>query len=108
MEPAAQSVTIPHRTESSHKNQERRLKRVISVVRIAEDASTNIQDHRTVAIDQLVERHLRPGALGLESIQQLPVGQRSDVAHAKQRAELFVRCAVSSRRHGPAPVSYYF
>jgi hypothetical protein len=85
---------------SADENQERRLKCVVRIGRVAEHASTDAHDHRTVPGDERGKSELAGVmATGCKSFQQLVVGQSGRDA-VLQQAEKFRWGRAHGRGHG--------
>ena len=102
VEPGTQKFGLPQRNGLAGKYQERRLKGVLGIVRVAEQSPTGGQDHRSMPRHQGVEgRFGLLGSAGREPIQQLTVGQSRDRPPFEDRLEL----TLDRRTHDPhAPV----
>ena len=86
MEPAAQRVVDSNRAGLPGKDQEGCLERILGVVRAAEDAAADGQDHGAVAGDQGGEGGLvSPGG---EPLQQLGVRQAAGRSRAEEGLEV--------------------
>ena len=89
MEPGAERVADPERPRLADQDQEGGLEGVLGVVRVAEDAPADAQDHRPVPLDQGREGQLgRLAAPGREPLEELAVGQSRRRSGRQQRAEL--------------------
>ncbi len=88
MEPRAERLANPDRVALAHEHQERGLKCVVGVMRVADHAAAKAQDHRPVAFDQNAERLLaRRTPVRPKALEQLAVGECSQTAHAEERIE---------------------
>ncbi len=78
VKPGAECFTDPKGGRFSDQDQERRLKRILGVVRIADHRPTDAPDHRRMPLDQRSQDELGtrvvPVLVGrLESVEELPV-----------------------------------
>ena len=71
-EPARQRIAPPDRARLLGQDQKRRLRRVLSVVKVAQHLAADTQNHRPVAVDQRGEGIGRVGVAspGLKSFQE--------------------------------------
>ena len=88
------------RPSSPNQNEKRRLKRVLGVVPIAEDAPADTQDHRPMALDErgkceLGDRILAPD----KQTQKLPVRQSLERSGREQRLDLLQECTGTTSGH---------
>ena len=89
MKPRAQGIAHPQSPSLLDQDEKRRLKGILGVVRVGQNAPAHPQDHRPVSLDQGREGQLgRLAAAGREPLQKLTVGQLSDRPHIKERAKL--------------------
>jgi hypothetical protein len=58
MQPTSERFVDPDRSGLAGQKEEYRLKRIVSVVAVVQDAAANGQDHRSVALNQSLERQL--------------------------------------------------
>jgi hypothetical protein len=70
VQPARQrTLDRPDRVSLAHQDQERRLKRVLGIIRIAENLPANGQHHRPVALHECLERRcVTPGRIPLQKV----------------------------------------
>ena len=74
MQPGSQRVPHPEPASFLNQHQERGLKRVLSVVRVAREMTAHSHDHRAVPFDQGCEGTFgRVAVAGREPFQQLGV-----------------------------------
>ena len=79
MEPRPQRIAHPEPPGLLHQNQKGGLKRILTVVRIDQDAPAYPQDHRPMSFDQGRERQFGGlAAAGREPLQELTIGQLAD------------------------------
>ena len=104
MEPGAQRIPHPEGPGLPDQDQERRLERILGVVRVGQDAPADAQDHRPMPLDQDREGQLgRLAPIGREPLQELPVGQLADRPDVEERAELPEDSPILSDRHDWVP-----
>ena len=84
VQPAAESIPVPDRSGSAHKDEEYRLKRVVNIVRVVEDATADIKYHCSVASHQFLESRLGLGMTRLEPIQDFAVRSISQAPDAEK------------------------
>ena len=81
-------------------HQERRLERILRIMRVGQHAPADPQHHRSVPLEQNRERQLRSLATaGRKPLQKLPVRQLTDRTHVEERAKLPNDDPVLSDRH---------
>ena len=98
IEPVAQQVRIADRAGFLRQDEERGLKGILGVVRIAQEALAHAQDHRSVSRHQR-----REGGLGLsrrELLQQLAVALAPESPHLKEGVDRVGEPAQVAIRHG--------
>ncbi|MDR3634658.1 MAG: hypothetical protein P4L84_12705 [Isosphaeraceae bacterium] len=86
VEPRAQQLALANGARFPHQNQERRLKRVLDIVRVAEQTAADAEHQRPVSGDQRLERHVV--APRDEALQQRGLRQADDSPVAKQSLDL--------------------
>ncbi len=97
-EPAAHRLPLPDRACLAHQDQERGLKGVVGVVRVAQYLTAYAQDHRTMAVNQGGERGLgrRRVIPGQKPVQELAIGQGPGRTQVVNCAELTAQNAARS------------
>ena len=101
MQPGAERVPHPEPTGLLEQDQERRLERVIRVVRISQHVPADAKHHGAMPLDQGGESQL--GGLTMtrrEPFQDLSVGQITNASEMEERPDLSLNGAVLSGRHG--------
>ena len=79
MEPGPQRVPHPKRTGPAHQDQERGLKGVVGISRVAEHGAADAEHHRPVALDQGPKRQVRGFIpVGREPLEQLRIRHSAD------------------------------
>jgi hypothetical protein len=86
MKPVTQDGTRFQGGGFAHQNKKRRLKRVVGVSSVSQDAATNTQHHGTVPAHQNAERLLV--SLAEELCQKLAVGLTLGVVRAQRQGKL--------------------
>src|SRR5262249_3204048 len=89
--PARHRVAVADRAAPAHQDQERRLERILRVVRIAEDPAADVQHDWPVAFHQRGEGGLGPLAPLQEPIQKLAVRPVPDRPYLVERLESLQR-----------------
>src|SRR4029079_1017490 len=59
VKPTRQSLRIAERGTLAHQHQERRLKRILGVVRVVQNSTTRAEDERTMPLDERGKRRVR-------------------------------------------------
>src|SRR5262249_26807301 len=86
VQPTTDGIVLADRPGLADQSQKRGLKSVLRVVRVAADATANIEDHLAVPPNQQLERRLI--AVGREALQQLGVRHFAQPASAHRAAEM--------------------
>ena len=75
MEPGADRIAAPNRFGLANQDQKGCLKRIVGLVRVANQAAAQAQNHRTVPFDQNAKRFVTKRIMaGLKTLQELAVG----------------------------------
>jgi len=88
MKPRADRVAVPDGVRLACQHDERRLKRILRIVRVPQQAPAEREDHRTVTLDQEPKRQLRPRLLPVAvNLQELAIRQTPQRTATKKRVE---------------------
>ena len=106
IKPTPDRLLMADGSDATDEDQERRLERVLGVVRVMKPVATDAQDHRTVAEDEDLESRLgRRVATAGEPLQQLTVGQPGGRPDVEKRLDFAQERGRSSRGHPGLPSS---
>ena len=97
VKPCRHKASVPNRTSVTDQHQERRLKGVFDVPRVAEHPPAQAQHHGTVPVDQGLEGVLIPARQ--VTLQELPVPQTGQCPVAKQAVDLPQQDPAAGTRH---------
>jgi hypothetical protein len=110
MEPGTQRVPNPERAGLLDQDEESGLEGILNIIRIAECAAADAQDHRPVPLYKGCEGQLgRFASLGREPFEELTVRQLADGPQVEEGSELPPDGPVRSDRHEftPRPIRLY-
>ena len=110
IQPARRRIFAPDRARPPRKNEKRRLKRVLSVMAVAEHALARAKDHRPVSRDERGERRLgQIAAADQELFQELPVRKSGHRPRSREIIDVSQGRGITwNARHSSALVSNRF
>jgi hypothetical protein len=103
VEPTGHGGSASDRSGPARQDQEGRLKGILGVVWVAEDRAADAEHHRTVSLQQSLERQFAGLTVcGHEPLEELLVGDVADHAFMEERAGVPPDVAMQTFRHAQA------